>query len=349
MTSDALPAEQQEAMLRKGQMIREKLEEIYPEAPVGFLNHTDPFTLLVAVLLSAQSLDTKVNEITPLLFQEADTPQKMRDLGEARIKELIKPIGLSPQKARSLARLSAVLCDDYDGCVPDDLEKLEKLPGVGHKTASVVLVQAFGKPAFPVDTHIHRLACRWGCGDPKSVRRTEDALKLWFPDPQTWAHLHTRIILFGREHCPARKHDMDACPVCSFAATVEARAANVANPNKFVGALLHKDPYSIQEVLSSAPGDVLAIAPGPSAKSRSPSKRKKKELAGKASKSSIKVKTKVTKRTVSKAKKTTRVETHEAEEATTEEQGLDFQCKAAEPQAIDTRRRSTRVKKKIVK
>lgn len=241
-------------MLRKGELISKKLEEVYPEAPKGFLDHSDPFTLLVAVLLSAQSLDKKVNAVTPELFRQASTPSAMRDLGEKRIRELIREIGLSPQKAANLARLSAKLVDEYDSVVPDTFEALESLPGVGHKTASVVMMQAFGHPAFPVDTHIHRLACRWGCGDVRSVGRTEAALKKWFPDPLSWGELHTRIILFGREHCPARKHDMDACPVCSFAATDESRASNRDNPTKFVGAAKHENPFSIRESVDVAVG-----------------------------------------------------------------------------------------------
>lgn len=237
-----------DAMLAKGKLIMQRLEEVYPEAPKGFLHHSDPFTLLIAVVLSAQSLDVKVNEITPELFRVGGTPAKMRDLGEEKIKQIIRQIGLAPQKAKNIAKLSAMICDEHDGMVPDTFEQLEKLPGVGHKTASVVMMQAFNKPAFPVDTHIHRLACRWGCGDAKSVAKTEERLKQWFPDPTTWADLHVRIILFGREHCPARNHDMDLCPICSFAATVEARTANKQNPTKFVAAKTHKNPYAIREV-----------------------------------------------------------------------------------------------------
>lgn len=131
--------------------------------------------------------------------------------------------------------------------MPQTFEGLESLAGVGHKTASVVMMQAFKKPAFPVDTHIHRLACRWGCGDAKSVEKTEAMLKRWFPDPSTWGELHVRIILFGREFCPARKHDMDLCPICSFAATEESRRANDINVNKFVAAVKHSNPYSVRD------------------------------------------------------------------------------------------------------
>lgn len=235
-------------MLEKGSLIMSRLEEVYPQAPECFLHHKDPFTLLIAVLLSAQSLDTVVNEITPTLFSLADTPAKMVDLGEPKIREVIKRIGLAPGKARNIASLSATLRDKHAGVVPDTFEELEQLAGVGHKTASVVMMQAFKKPAFPVDTHIHRLACRWGCGDAKSVEKTESRLKEWFPDPLSWADLHTRIILFGRQYCPARNHDMDECPICSMAATAEARRANEANRKKFVAASVHKNPYEVRDV-----------------------------------------------------------------------------------------------------
>lgn len=236
------------AMRRKADMIKQTLERIYPVPPKGFLNHSDPFTLLVAVLLSAQCLDRTVNATTPELFRVAGTPESMRALGEDKIKELIKKIGLYNAKAKALAGLSAEICDKHDGNVPQTMGELEKLPGVGHKTASVVMMQAFNKPAFPVDTHIHRLACRWGCGVASSVPHTEAALKKWFPDPNSWGDLHVRIILFGREHCPARKHDMDTCPICSFAATSEARSLNKSFPLKFVAARSHKDPYSIRNI-----------------------------------------------------------------------------------------------------
>lgn len=228
----------------------QKLHEVYPQVPDGFLHHTNPFTLLVAVVLSAQSLDVKVNETTPMLFRLADTPRKMRELGEARVRDLIKRIGLAPQKAKNIAKLSEMICDRFGGEVPQTFDELESLPGVGHKTASVVMMQAFKKPAFPVDTHIHRLACRWGCGDAKSVEKTETMLKRWFPDPSTWGELHVRIILFGREFCPARKHDMDLCPICSFAATEESRRMNDVNANKFVAAVRHVNPYSVRDVPS---------------------------------------------------------------------------------------------------
>lgn len=200
----------------KARRIQEILDELYPEVPIP-LAHRDPFTLLVAVLLSAQTTDKKVNEVTPALFARADTPQKMAALPEEEIRELIREIGLNRQKAKALKRLSEILVAEHGGEVPRSFEELEALPGVGHKTASVVMVQAFGKPAFPVDTHIHRLAARWGLSDGSSVERTEHDLKRTFPE-ESWARLHLQIIYFGREHCPARWHDLDACPICSWAA-----------------------------------------------------------------------------------------------------------------------------------
>lgn len=235
------------AMLHKGRLIREALESVYPVAPAGFLDHTDAFTLLVAVLLSAQSLDKKVNQVTPELFRLAPTPAAMRDLGAERIRGIIKQIGLAPQKAKNLEKLSARICDEFHGEVPRTFEGLESLAGVGHKTASVVMMQAFGKPAFPVDTHIHRLACRWGCGDAKSVDKTETELKKWFPEEDSWGELHVRMILFGREHCPARAHDMSKCPVCSFAATRESWKANQIGAKKFIAATSHANPYEIMD------------------------------------------------------------------------------------------------------
>lgn len=234
-------------MRRKAALIEAKLEELYPKAPEGFLDHTNAFTLLVAVVLSAQCTDAKVNAVTPALFAAASTPAEMEALGEVRIRELIRQIGLTNSKARYLYGLSTALVAQHGGRVPADMEALERLPGVGHKTASVVAAQAFGIPAFPVDTHIHRLACRWGIGDARSVPRTEAFLKRWFPLPQSWISLHTRIIAFGRAHCPATRHDMDECPVCAFAATDEARAANAASPTKFIAPARHKNPFSIRQ------------------------------------------------------------------------------------------------------
>lgn len=248
---DTMSDADRDAMLRKGAMIKAKLEEIYPETPRGFLTHKDSYTLLISVLLSAQSLDNIVNQVTPGLFHEADTPEKMIVLGEERIRAIIKPVGLSPQKAKNIVALSKILVEQHGSQVPADMDLMEKLPGVGHKTAGVVAMNAFGIAAFPVDTHIHRLACRWGCGFPKSVAKTEESLKKWFPDSKSWRDMHLRIIQFGRDYCPAMRHDMDSCPICSFAATNEARAANAASPKKFVGALSHETPYAIREIESS--------------------------------------------------------------------------------------------------
>lgn len=237
-----------EAMLFKGHMIQKKLEELYPDIPEGFLDHADPFTLLVSVMLSAQATDVSVNLATPELFKQASTPKEMVELGQNKVYELIKSIGLAKTKAKHIIILSEQICEDFKNEVPKTMEELETLAGVGHKTASVVLQQAFGIPTFPVDTHIHRLACRWGCGKAKSVSVTEKIMKQWFPYLDTWGGLHRRFILFGRQHCPARNHDMDGCPICSFAATVEARAANKAHSSKFVAANSHANPYSVREV-----------------------------------------------------------------------------------------------------
>lgn len=201
-------------MLKKerAELILRRLNELYPETPIP-LDHTDEFTLLVAVLLSAQCTDKKVNEITPELFRVAGTPQKMAKLGEKKILEIIRPLGLSKQKAKSLYNLSKILIDRHDGKVPRSFEELEALPGVGHKTASVVMSQAFGVPAFPVDTHIHRLAQRWGLSSGKSVAQTECDLKKLFPR-DTWNRLHLQIIFYGREHCTARGCDGTRCGLC---------------------------------------------------------------------------------------------------------------------------------------
>ena len=201
----------------KAQKIQGMLEELYPVAPVP-LDHVDPYTLLVAVLLSAQCTDVRVNQITPKLFRRAQTPQDMVKLEVEEIREIIKPCGLSPTKAKAIWGLSEILLDVHDGQVPKDEASLEALPGVGHKTASVVLAQAFGVPAFPVDTHIHRLAARWGLSSGKNVTTTEKDLKKVFPKP-LWNKLHLQIIFFGREHCPALYHVLEDCPICSWAAT----------------------------------------------------------------------------------------------------------------------------------
>ena len=201
----------------KAERISIILDELFPETPIP-LEHVDPYTLLVAVLLSAQSTDKKVNQITPDLFSRASTPQEMCKLKVDEIQEMIREIGLAPTKARNIHLMAQQLIDRHDGKVPVNLEALEDLAGVGHKTASVVMVQAFGVPAFPVDTHIHRLASRWGLSKAKNVQQTEKDLKTLFPE-QEWHKRHLQIIFFGREYCPARHHDLKACPICSWAAS----------------------------------------------------------------------------------------------------------------------------------
>lgn len=202
--------------------IHEQLEALYPQTPVP-LDHTDPFTLLVAVMLSAQTTDKKVNEVTPALFAVAPGPAEMAALEVDQIRQLIRQIGLAPTKAKNLKRMAELLLERHGGEVPDDLDALEDLPGVGHKTASVVMAQAFGVPAFPVDTHIHRLAWRWGLTSGKNVAQTEADLKRRFP-ASSWNKLHLQIIFFGREYCPARHHDWETCPICSWAGVKVRRA-----------------------------------------------------------------------------------------------------------------------------
>lgn len=201
------------AKREKSRQIAMILDELYPEVPIP-LEHTDPYTLLVAVVLSAQCTDVRVNQVTPLLFAEADIALRMAGLDVAAIEEIIRPCGLAPQKAKAISNLSKLIVEKHGGEVPADFELLESLPGVGHKTASVVMSQAFGVPAFPVDTHIHRLAWRWGLSIGKNVEQTERDLKAIFPK-ETWNKLHLQIIYFGREHCPARGHDPNQCPICS--------------------------------------------------------------------------------------------------------------------------------------
>ena len=196
----------------KADKIAEILEKLYPEVPIP-LAHQDNYTLLIAVLLSAQCTDKRVNQITPLLFAEADTPQEMIQLDVDHIREIIKPCGLSPRKSKAIYELSHILIDKHDGKVPESFKDLEALPGVGHKTASVVMSQGFGHPAFPVDTHIHRLAYRWALSTGKNVVQTEKDLKRLFPK-EKWNKLHLQIIFFGREYCPARGHDALECPIC---------------------------------------------------------------------------------------------------------------------------------------
>jgi len=197
----------------KAATIMQMLEELYPTVPIP-LNHEDPYTLLIAVLLSAQCTDKRVNQITPTLFAEANNPYDMVKLEVDHIRSIIRPCGLSPRKSKAIHRLSEIILEKYDGGVPESFEGLEELPGVGHKTASVVMSQAFGVPAFPVDTHIHRLAYRWGLTTGKNVEKTEKDLKKLFPE-ESWNKLHLQIIFFGREYCPARGHKMLDCPICS--------------------------------------------------------------------------------------------------------------------------------------
>jgi endonuclease-3 len=193
--------------------ILHKLQALYPETPVP-LDHVDPFTLLIAVLLSAQCTDERVNQVTPALFALADNPQAMAALDVEQIRAIIRPCGLSPQKSRAIKRLSEILLEEHGGVVPADMEALERLPGVGHKTASVVMSQAFGVPAFPVDTHIHRLAQRWGLTSGKNVVQTEKDLKRLFPR-ECWNRLHLQIIFYGREFCTARGCDGTVCEICT--------------------------------------------------------------------------------------------------------------------------------------
>ena len=193
------------------------LEEFYPETPVP-LDHQNTFELLVAVLMSAQTTDIKVNQVTPALFAKANSPELMAQLPVETILEDIRQVGLAPTKAKNIKRLSELLVERHGGKVPDTFEALEALPGVGHKTAGVVLAQAFGVPAFPIDTHIHRLGARWGLSNGTTVERTERDLKSVFPK-HLWNKLHLQIIFFGREYCPARRHDLTQCPICSWAAT----------------------------------------------------------------------------------------------------------------------------------
>tara|TARA_R110002049_G_scaffold16889_2_gene66599 strand:- start:64035 stop:64691 length:657 start_codon:yes stop_codon:yes gene_type:complete len=202
-------------MLPKAQrvaFIQQRLQALYPEPPIP-LDHRDPFTLLIAVLLSAQCTDERVNQVTPALFALADNPQAMAQLDVDLIRAIIRPCGLSPQKSTAIKRLSEILLAEHNGLVPADMEALERLPGVGHKTASVVMSQAFGVPAFPVDTHIHRLAQRWGLTSGKSVVQTERDLKRLFPE-SSWNRLHLQIIFYGREYCSARGCDGRVCDIC---------------------------------------------------------------------------------------------------------------------------------------
>lgn len=198
----------------KAEKIRKILNELYPEPGIPLI-HQDPYTLLIAVLLSAQCTDARVNTVTPILFKKADTPEKMVQLPVSVIEDIIRPCGLAPRKAKAISGLSQILIERYEGQVPCSFEALEELPGVGHKTASVVMSQAFHEPAFPVDTHIHRCAKRWGLSDGKTVEKTEADLKKVFAR-KDWNLLHLQIIYFAREYCQARVHVVSECPICSI-------------------------------------------------------------------------------------------------------------------------------------
>lgn len=211
----------------KGQKIKKILGDLYP-APGIPLKHKDPYTLLIAVLLSAQCTDARVNTITPALFQKADTPKKMASVPVSEIEEIIRPCGLAPRKAKAISELSKILIEKHQGKVPCSFEALEELPGVGHKTASVVMSQAFNEAAFPVDTHIHRCAKRWGLSNGKNVVQTESDLKKVFAK-KDWNRLHLQIIYFAREYCQARKHVIDDCPICSWASKKETRIKQVSH------------------------------------------------------------------------------------------------------------------------
>lgn len=221
----------------KALRIQEVLDELHAEVPVP-LDHVDPFTLLVAVLLSAQTTDARVNLVTPGLFERASTPADMAQVPVDEILAHIRTCGLAPSKAKNIRSLSERLVEHHGGEVPRTFEELEALAGVGHKTASVVMAQAFGVPAFPVDTHIHRLAARWGLSDGSNVEKTERDLKRLFP-AERWNLLHLQIIYFGREHCPARGHDLAECPICSWAASEkrkrEERAKNAPRKRSTTG------------------------------------------------------------------------------------------------------------------
>ena len=209
----------------KAEKILEMLEEFYPVTPIP-LDHSSPYQLLVAVLMSAQTTDKKVNEVTPELFRVGPDAERMSKIPVEQIQNLIREIGLAPTKAKNIRRLSEMLIESHGGEVPQTFEELEELPGVGHKTASVVMAQSFGVPAFPVDTHIHRLAARWGLSNGSNVTKTEKDLKAVFPR-ESWNKLHLQIIFFGREYCPARNHDLQKCPICSWAATKKRIASGV--------------------------------------------------------------------------------------------------------------------------
>lgn len=199
--------------MSKTSAIHRILNKLFPDPPIP-LKHKDHYTLLIAVLLSAQCTDKKVNEVTPKLFAKADSPEKMVKLTVKQIEAIIRPCGLAPTKAKAIHKLSEILIEEYNGKIPRTLEELEKLPGVGHKTASVVAIHALKIPAFPVDTHIHRCAKRWGLSSGKSVKQTEKDLKAAFPK-SSWNKLHLQIIYYARKYCPAKKHSIPDCPICN--------------------------------------------------------------------------------------------------------------------------------------
>ena len=192
--------------------IRRILNKLFPDPPIP-LKHSSHYTLLIAVLLSAQCTDKKVNEVTPKLFAKAKTPEKMAELSVSQIQSIVRPCGLAPTKAKAIKRLSEILIEDYEGEIPRTIEELEKLPGVGHKTASVIAIHALKVPAFPVDTHIHRCAKRWGLSSGKNVKQTEKDLKKLFPK-SSWEKLHLQIIYYARKYCPAKRHKLEECPIC---------------------------------------------------------------------------------------------------------------------------------------
>jgi endonuclease-3 len=210
----------------KAERIQKTLDELYSEVPIP-LDHADAFTLLIAVLLSAQTTDARVNIVTPALFKKGKNAKAMARLSVAEILGFIKTCGLAPTKAKNIKALAEILVAQHGAKVPRTFEELEALPGVGHKTASVVMAQAFGHPAFPVDTHIHRLAARWGLSTGQTVEKTERDLKALFAE-DTWNKLHLQIIYFGREHCPALRHDLDACPICSWSASAKRKKLEAA-------------------------------------------------------------------------------------------------------------------------
>lgn len=244
------------------------LDELYPAPPIP-LDHTDAFTLLVAVLLSAQTTDKKVNQVTPALFARAGTPEAMAETPVETLRELIREVGLAPQKAKALAGMAKLLVDKHGGRVPSTFDALEELPGVGHKTASVVMAQAFGVPAFPVDTHIHRLAERWGLSDGSSVTRTEEDLKRTF-DASLWNKLHLQIIYFGREHCPALRHEASRCPICSWASPPSVRKKAEADAE-----LAAEVRSSARAKRSKAADDPATASANRGASARSAAKRSK--------------------------------------------------------------------------